>query len=64
MIVRLRLRQAFGRLIRRKTDRGIFVMLDNRLASRFLTAFPPDVEVTRMGLVEALNVVEQFTNQK
>ena len=36
MVVRLRLRQAFGRLIRRAGDRGSFVMLDSapRLALR------------------------------
>ena len=62
MIVRLRLRQAFGRLIRRKTDRGVFVILDNRLASRFGTAFPEGMEIQRMGLVEALEQVKQFTN--
>jgi len=62
MIVRLRLRQAFGRLIRRSTDRGIFVILDNRLASRFGTAFPEGMEIERMGLVEALEQVKQFTN--
>ncbi len=62
MIVRLRLRQAFGRLIRRKTDRGIFVILDNRLASRFATAFPDGMEIERMGLVDALEQVKQFTN--
>jgi len=63
MIVRLRLRQAFGRLIRRKTDRGVFVILDNRLASRFSTAFPDGMEIERMGLVDALEQVKQFTNQ-
>jgi ATP-dependent DNA helicase DinG len=62
MIVRLRLRQAFGRLIRRKDDRGIFVILDNRLASRFKTAFPDELEIERMGLVDALDAVKRFTN--
>jgi Rad3-related DNA helicase len=40
MMIRLKLRQAFGRLIRRACDRGVFVVLDPRLASRFATAFP------------------------
>jgi ATP-dependent DNA helicase DinG len=57
MVVRLRLRQAFGRLIRRAGDRGSFVVLDSRLASRFATAFPPGVTVARMGLVEAIDRV-------
>ena len=57
MVVRLRLRQAFGRLIRRAGDRGHFVILDPRLASRFLTAFPPGVTVSRLGLVDAIDAV-------
>ncbi len=60
MIVRLRLRQAFGRLIRRADDRGVFTILDPRLASRFLTAFPPGVEIRRLGLVDAIEVIEAF----
>jgi ATP-dependent DNA helicase DinG len=60
MMIRLKLRQAFGRLIRRAADRGVFVVLDSRLASRFATAFPPAVAVERMGLVEALNAVDRF----
>ncbi|MCA3554663.1 ATP-dependent DNA helicase [Aestuariivirga sp.] len=57
MVVRLRLRQAFGRLIRRAGDRGHFVVLDPRLASRFLTAFPPGVAVSRLGLADAIDAV-------
>ena len=59
MVVRLRLRQAFGRLIRRDGDRGSFVILDPRLASRFTTAFPPGVRISRVGLVEAIGMVNQ-----
>ena len=53
--MRLRLRQAFGRLIRGGDDRGVFVVLDARLASRFLTAFPEGIPVARCGLVEAID---------
>jgi ATP-dependent DNA helicase DinG len=53
-IARLKLRQAFGRLIRRADDRGVFVMLDSRLPTRLTSAFPPDVEVERIGLAEAI----------
>jgi ATP-dependent DNA helicase DinG len=60
MVVRLRLRQAFGRLIRREGDRGLFVVLDPRLASRFCTAFPPGVAISRVGLVEAIEQVREF----
>ncbi|WP_373505878.1 helicase C-terminal domain-containing protein, partial [Aestuariivirga sp.] len=57
MVVRLRLRQAFGRLIRRAGDRGSFVVLDSRLASRFTTAFPSGVTISRVGLVDAIEMV-------
>jgi ATP-dependent DNA helicase DinG len=64
MVVRLKLRQAFGRLIRRDGDRGCFVILDSRLASRFTTAFPPGLGVQRVGLVEAIDAVQQFTSAR
>ena len=51
---RLKLRQAFGRLIRRQTDRGVFVMLDSRLPTRLTSAFPPDAVIERIGLAEAI----------
>ena len=60
MVVRLRLRQAFGRLIRQEGDRGAFVILDPRLATRFTTAFPTGIRVDRVGLVEALDLVSAF----
>jgi ATP-dependent DNA helicase DinG len=50
MLTRLRLKQAFGRLIRRAGDRGVFVMLDSAMPSRLLGAFPEDVQVARVGL--------------
>ena len=60
MQVRLRLRQAFGRLIRQATDRGCFVMLDARRASGFSTAFPPGMTIERTGLVDAIEIVKEF----
>lgn len=60
MVVRLRLRQAFGRLIRTREDRGCFVILDARLATRFTTAFPPGIKFERLGLVEAIEAVKSF----
>lgn len=60
MQVRLRLRQAFGRLIRQASDKGCFVMLDARMASRFSTAFPAGLPVERVGLVEAIDIVKDF----
>jgi len=52
MIARLRLRQAFGRLIRSAEDRGVFVMLAP-LPSKLLGALPRGVTVERVGLAEA-----------
>ena len=40
-VVRARLAQAFGRLIRRAGDRGMFVLLSAATPSRLLDAFPP-----------------------
>jgi ATP-dependent DNA helicase DinG len=57
-IARLRLRQAFGRLIRTATDRGVFVLLDRRTPSRLLSALP--AEVRRVGLAEAVAETRSF----
>jgi ATP-dependent DNA helicase DinG len=59
-IVRLRLRQAFGRLIRRADDRGVFVMLDRQMPSRLLSAFPAGAPVIRSGLADALKGIANF----
>ena len=59
-ITRLKLRQAFGRLIRRDSDRGIFVMLDSRLPTRLTNAFPEGVEIQRLSLSEALDHTKRF----
>ncbi|HQT83423.1 MAG: DNA helicase [Acidiphilium sp. 37-64-53] len=59
-IVRLRLRQGFGRLIRRASDRGVFVLLDRAFPSRLESAFPPDVIVQRIGLAETVASVAAF----
>lgn len=59
-LARLKLKQAYGRLIRRADDRGVFVLLDPMTPSRLLTAFPPGVEVARVGLAEALEATRGF----
>ena len=56
-IIRARLSQAFGRLIRSKDDRGHFVVLSAAFPSRLLGAFPPGTPVTRLTLDEALQRV-------
>jgi ATP-dependent DNA helicase DinG len=61
-IARLRLRQAFGRLIRRATDRGVFVLLDRQTPSRLLSAFPAGVQVRRLGLAEVVKQTREFLN--
>ncbi len=60
LMTRLKLRQAFGRLIRRADDRGIFVMLDSMLPTRLTGAFPPGVSVERMGLAQAAETIREF----
>ena len=56
-VVRARLAQGFGRLIRRQGDRGLFVILSSAMPSRLLTAFPPEVSVSRVPLDVALERV-------
>ncbi|HKR24653.1 MAG TPA: helicase C-terminal domain-containing protein, partial [Allosphingosinicella sp.] len=53
-VVRARLAQAFGRLIRRQQDKGMFVLLSAATPSRLLTAFPPGVSVSRVPLSDAI----------
>lgn len=60
MLTRLRLKQAFGRLIRRAGDHGCFVLLDRAMPSRFARAFPEGVPVTRVGLKDAVAGVKAF----
>ncbi len=60
LITRLRLKQAYGRLIRRRTDKGVFVMLDGATPTRLLNAFPEDVMVERIGLAEAIRKTREF----
>ncbi|MEO5337814.1 MAG: ATP-dependent DNA helicase [Magnetospirillum sp. WYHS-4] len=57
---RLRLKQAFGRLVRRADDRGVFVMLDRAMPSRLADAFPPGVLLRRMGLKDAIAETRDF----
>jgi len=52
-LIRARLAQAFGRLIRRADDRGVFVLLSAAMPSRLLSAFPRGVPISRVTLDEA-----------
>lgn len=59
-LTRMKLRQAFGRLIRKSTDRGVFVMLDRRMPSRLAGAFPAGVPLQRLGMDEAIADIRNF----
>jgi ATP-dependent DNA helicase DinG len=59
-LARHRLRQAFGRLIRRADDRGVFVLLDRSCPSRLLAGLPEGVVARRVGLAEAVAETRRF----
>ncbi|MDA8230661.1 MAG: ATP-dependent DNA helicase [Magnetospirillum sp.] len=60
MIARLRLKQAYGRLVRRAGDHGVFVLLDPMMPSRLSGAFPEGVDVRKVGLAEAVALTRDF----
>tara|TARA_R110002110_G_scaffold85816_4_gene223774 strand:+ start:106123 stop:108885 length:2763 start_codon:yes stop_codon:yes gene_type:complete len=60
LLARLRLAQAYGRLIRRKGDKGVFVILDAATPTRLFGAFPEEVVPERVGLVDAIEATEDF----
>jgi ATP-dependent DNA helicase DinG len=60
MLTRFKLRQAFGRLVRRADDRGVFVLLDPMMPSRLFGAFPEGVEPQRVGLKDAVEQIGNF----
>jgi ATP-dependent DNA helicase DinG len=60
MLTRLRLRQAFGRLVRRADDAGVFVLLDPMMPSRLATFLPDGVTLERVGLAEAVATTRTF----
>lgn len=63
LVTRGRLAQAFGRLIRRADDRGVFVLLGSAVPSRLLTALPGGVIAERVGLAEAVAQICAFLHQ-
>ena len=60
MTVRMKTAQAFGRLIRKKDDRGVFVMLDRAVPSETLSAFPEGCPVEKVPLKEAVRKIKEF----
>lgn len=59
-LTRLKLKQAYGRLVRTATDKGVFVMLDSAMPSRLLNAFPDGVKIERLGIAEAIEKSREF----
>ena len=59
-LARGRIAQAFGRLIRRADDKGVFLMLDAACPTRLFAGLPPGTEVQRMGLAEAVELTKRF----
>ncbi len=64
MLIRLKLKQAFGRLIRTNNDYGVFVILDNRTPNRLLNIFPEATSIQRVGLTEALKDIQTFFDEQ
>jgi ATP-dependent DNA helicase DinG len=62
-LARARISQAFGRLIRRADDRGVFVMLDAAAPTRLFSGLPEGVQLERMGLVEAIEATQAFLGE-
>ena len=60
MIVRLRLAQAFGRLIRRADDKGCFVILGAATPTRSLAGLPAGTTIERLSLSDACDAVAAF----
>jgi len=63
-LTRRRLRQAYGRLIRRARRHCVFVLLDPMMPSRLSGAFPAGVEIRRVGLAEAVAQTREFLSAK
>ena len=61
-LTRLKLKQAYGRLIRSENDKGVFVMLDGSTPTRLLDAFPEGVVIERIKLKDALKNIRAFVN--
>jgi ATP-dependent DNA helicase DinG len=64
MLTRLRIKQAYGRLVRRADDRGVFVLLDPMMPSRLGGAFPEGVEIVRQGLAETVAACRSFLERQ
>ena len=59
-LVRLKLRQSFGRLIRNQQDTGIFIVLDRATPTKLLNAFPSNISISRVSLQEGIQIIDEF----
>ncbi|QFR39753.1 DEAD/DEAH box helicase [Candidatus Gracilibacteria bacterium 28_42_T64] len=60
----IKLKQGFGRLIRSKNDKGIVILIDDRIYSTnwgkvFLEAFPKDINIKYSDSTHFLNAIER-----
>jgi ATP-dependent DNA helicase DinG len=62
-VARARIAQAFGRLIRRADDKGVFVMLDPAAPTRLFSSLPEGVSLERVSLVEAIEATTAFLGE-
>jgi ATP-dependent DNA helicase DinG len=53
-LARARIAQAFGRLIRKAEDKGVFVMLDAAAPTRLFSGLPEGVRLERVSLIDAI----------
>ena len=60
---RARISQAFGRLIRRADDRGVFVMLDAAAPTRLFSGLPEGITIERLSLVEVIEATAAFLSE-
>jgi len=59
-ITRMKLKQAYGRLIRKEDDYGVFVLMDSAVPSRLFNAFPENVSIIKTDLSNALIQIAEF----
>ena len=59
-LVRARLKQAFGRLIRKSDDKGCFVLAEKECPSELLNAFPENAPIIRCDTDMAAKAVRGF----
>ena len=59
-LTRMKLKQAFGRLLRKQDDKGVFVILDRQMPTRLTSCFPSDITVERCGIAETIGAVRAF----